>query len=170
MASVLLPYANAYVRSVESTAVSVVNGRIQPSGEDICIFKCFLKRAQYSGTSSGSKKQPLPSQLGGEMMPGVGGDAYYYRGYALQCAIVAPIFDWLVDDLDALTWTDLTASATALRPGARVQFLFGDTPEMTAIVERSSGVFGGTGIDSILYSELGGVELQLSGAEVVGLV
>ena len=48
--------------------------------------------------------------------------------------------------------------------------LFGDTPEMTAIVERSSGVFGGTGIDSILYSELGGVELQLSGAEVVGLV
>ena len=168
MASVLLPYANAYVKVSQRGAVSVVAGRLVASEGDICLFKCFLKRAQYSGTSSGSKKQPLPSQLGGEMMPGAAGDAFYYRGYYLQCAIIAPTFDWLVDDISALTFVDITTSDEAIRPGTKVDFLFGTTAPMTATVERNSGVFGGSGIDEILYSELGGVELQLSGAEYVG--
>jgi hypothetical protein len=37
---------------------------------------------------------------------------------------------------------------------------------MKANIERFSGVFGGTGIDQILYKELGGVQIQLTGAEV----
>jgi len=168
LASVLLPYANAYVRAASRGAVQITDGRIQPSEGTTCLFKCFLKRAQYGGTSSGSKKQPLPSQLGGEMMPGLTGDAYYYRGYYLQCAEVASDFDWLTEDLDALVFTDITAEEDTIRPGTKVEFLFGVTPPMTAIVERNSGQFGGVGIDQILYKELGGVELQLSGAEIIG--
>ena len=165
MSSVLLPYANAYLRIADRTSVAIVNGRVTPTEGDICIFKCFLKRAQYSGTSSGSKLQPLPSQLGGEMMPGTQGDAFYYRGYYLQCAIEPGGFDWLNDDYSTLTFVDVTSASPTLRPGTPVNFLFGDQPVMRANVERSTGVFGGLGIDEILYKELGGVELQLTGAE-----
>ena len=42
----------------------------------------------------------------------------------------------------------------------------GNDPTMVATVERSSGVFGGLGVDEILYPSLGGVEIQIKGAEV----
>jgi len=37
---------------------------------------------------------------------------------------------------------------------------------MTGTVERSTGIFGGQGIDEILYKEIGGVQLQITGGEV----
>ena len=36
----------------------------------------------------------------------------------------------------------------------------------TARIQRSSGVFGGQGIDEIVYKEIGGVEIQITGGEV----
>jgi hypothetical protein len=36
----------------------------------------------------------------------------------------------------------------------------------TAKIQRSSGVFGGQGIDEIIYKEIAGVELQLTGTEL----
>ena len=35
-----------------------------------------------------------------------------------------------------------------------------------AKIQRSSGVFGGQGIDQIIYGEMGGVEIQMTGAEL----
>jgi hypothetical protein len=125
-----------------------------------------MKRQQYKGVSSGSVKQPLPSQLNGEMMTGASGDQYYYRGFYLQKATVASEFNWR-GDLSGVSWTDVTSSDGVLRPGTRVQFAIGDQETMTATIERNTGVYGGFGIDTILYAEIGGVELQLTGAEVL---
>lgn len=166
MASPLLPYANSLVRVQAKGAVSTVDGRLVESPGQFFLFRCFMKRQQYKGVSSGSVKQPLPSQLNGEMMTGASGDQYYYRGYYLQKASITSNFNWR-GSLSSLTWADVTAADVLLRPGSRVEFAIGTNETMTATVERNSGVFGGAGIDTILYAEIGGVELQLTGAEVL---
>ena len=35
-----------------------------------------------------------------------------------------------------------------------------------AKIQRSSGQYGGQGIDQIIYKEIGGVEIQITGGEV----
>lgn len=166
MASPLLVYANAVVRVQDKGAVSVVNGRLTEVPGGYYLFKCYLKRIQYTGVSTGSVKQPLPSQMGGTMMPGASGDQFLYRGYYLEKASVASDFDWR-GDLSGLTWIATTAYDDLLKPGSIVQFALGETPTMQARVERSTGIFGGAGIDTLIYQEIGGVQLQLSGAELL---
>lgn len=167
MASPLLAYENARILVPNQGAVSVVNGRFIEAAGNPYLVKCFMNRAQYGGVSSGSKGVPLSSQLGGEMMPGASGDSFYYRGYALEYVQVAA--DW---DLDAsseagLTWLPVTTQFSWLSTGSEVQFRFGDDPIMpTARIERSSGQYGGQGIDTIIYQEIGGVEIQLTGGEL----
>jgi hypothetical protein len=100
------------------------------------------------------------------MMPGASGDAFYYRGYALRYAPVPADYDPETDDETLLTFTDIAATPEWLYTGREVKFYFGDEKPMTGAIERSTGVFGGQGIDRILYSELGGVQLQITGAEL----
>lgn len=123
-----------------------------------------MKRTQYTGVSSGGKRIPLESQLGGEMMPGASGDAFYYRGYGLQYAVVTSQ-NWQTDPLSAFSWTTLSTQPSWMQPGREVSFKFGDDALMVGQIERSSGVFGGEGIDEIIYNEIGGVQLQITGAE-----
>ena len=99
------------------------------------------------------------------MLPGASGDQFYYRGFALQKAPLGN-GDWL-GDLSGLTFTDITAQESFLLPGIEVEFKFGNDPDMFATVQRSSGQFGGDGIDEILYPALGGVEIQLTASEVI---
>lgn len=165
MASPLLPYANAKVLVTAEGAVSLVGGRFQAAAGQKYYLNCFMKRAQYSGVSSGSKRLPLESQLDGEMLPGASGDSFYYRGYALQAAPVAADFE-LGDDDSGVTWTDVQTQKAYLLPGTVVEFQFGTEAPMTGRIERSNGVFGGEGIDEILYSEIGGVELQITGGQI----
>ena len=166
MASPLLPYANARVIAAVEGAPTIVDGRFVAGAGANHLFKCFMKRAQYTGVSSGSKKLPLESQLDGRMMPGASGDAFYYRGYALQYAVVPADFDPATDSEAGLTWIDVTGQPEALYDGREVAFYFGDDKPMTSRVERSSGIFGGQGIDEIIYKEIGGVQLQLTGGEL----
>lgn len=164
MASPLLPYFNGRIKATTQGTVSIVNGRPVVSGGTSYVVKCYIKRIQYTGVTSGSRPLPLESQLEGRMLPGASGDSFYYRGFALQ---KAPLGDgnWL-GDLSGLTFTDITAQESFLLPGGEVEFKFGNETEMVATIQRSSGVFGGEGIDEILYPALGGVEIQLTGAEV----
>jgi|TARA_B100000035_G_scaffold312440_1_gene323898 hypothetical protein len=164
MASPLLPYFNGRIKATTQGTVSIVNGRPVVSGGTTYVVKCYIKRIQYTGVTSGSRPLPLESQLEGRMLPGASGDSFYYRGFALQ---KAPLGDgnWL-GDLSGLTFTDITAQESFLLPGGEVEFKFGNETEMVATIQRSSGVFGGEGIDEILYPALGGVEIQLTGAEV----
>jgi len=166
MASPLLPYANTRLRIGTTGAITVVNGRPTQAQGTIYLVRCYLKRAQYKGVSSGSRKVPLPAELGGLMLPGATGDQFYYRGYALQKATITSAFAWETASLTTLSFTDVTAQEVFLLPGTEVSMKLGNDPTMVATIERSSGVFGGLGVDEILYPSLGGVEIQIKGAEV----
>lgn len=165
MSSPLLPYANARILVTPEETVSTVGGRITSTNTLQYVVLCFMKRAQYSGVSSGSKRLPLESQLGGQMMPGASGDSFYYRGYALQYATITDQ-DWITDPVDDFTWTRMTTQPDWMSPGSQIPFKFGDDPLLLSTIERSSGVFGGQGIDEIIYNEIQGVELQLTGGEL----
>jgi len=164
MVSPLLPYANALVKTMTQGTVSVVNGRPTASAGTVYVVKCYIKRQQYSGVTSGSKRLPLESQLEGRMLPGVSGDQFYYRGYALQKFVLPNNVNWL-GDLSSYTFTNITSQEAFLLPGKEVEFKFGNDAAMKAVIQRSSGVFGGDGIDEIIYPGIGGVEIQLTGSE-----
>ena len=167
MASPLLSYANSRILVPSQGAVSLVNGRWVEAEGDSYLVKCFLSRAQYDGVSSGSKLIPIPSQLDGEMMPGASGDSFYYRGYSLEWTTVPAAWDLDSSDESSLSWTQVTTQYTWLATGTECQLKFGQDPIMPAAkIQRSSGQYGGLGIDSIIYKEIGGVELQLTGGEL----
>ncbi len=165
--SPLLPYANARILVPNQGAVSLVDGRWVEAAGDSYLVKLFIKRIQYSGVSSGSKLVPIPSQLDGRMLPGASGDSFFYRGYALDWAQVPSSWDLEASDESALVWEQVLTQYTWLSTSTRCQFRFGDDPIMPdSKIERSSGVFGGQGIDDIIYSQIGGVQIQLTGGEV----
>ena len=167
MASPLLPYANSRVLVPNLGAVSLVDGRWVEAPGNSYLVKSFISRQQYSGVSSGSKMIPISSQLDGEMMPGASGDQFYYRGYALEWVEVPSTWDLETSDESALVFQQVLTQYTWLATGTECTFRFGQDPIMPATrIQRSSGVFGGQGIDEIVYKEIGGVELQLTGAEL----
>lgn len=167
MASPLKPYINARILVPVEGSISLVNGRFVAAGGTAGLVKCFIKRAQYTGVSSGSRKIPLESQLDGRMLPGASGDQFYYRGYALEYAIVAESWDIEQGDESALTFLPVTAQYEWMQTGKEVQFRFGNDPIMPAAqIEVSSGIFGGEGIDEIIYKEIGGVQLQITGTQL----
>lgn len=165
--SPLLPYQNGRLLIPSQGVVSIVNGRWQEADGDSYLVRLFVSRQQYSGVSSGSKMIPIASQLDGEMMPGASGDQYYYRGYALDFATVPSSWDLLTSDESVLTWTQVVTQYSWLNTGAECRFRFGQDPIMPAArIQRSSGQYGGQGIDEIIYKEIGGVEIQITGGEV----
>ena len=167
MASPLAPYINGRLLVPNQGAVSLVGGRWVEAAGDSYLVKLFVKRAQYSGVSSGSKKLPLASQLDGEMMPGVSGDQFYYRGYALEYTTVPDTWDLEVSDETGLVFQQVLTQYDWLATNTTCSFRFGQDPIMPAAkIERSSGIFGGQGIDEIIYKEIGGVQIQITGGEV----
>lgn len=167
MASPLTPYINARILVPGEAVVSQVNGRWVETAANSYLVKLFVSRAQYSGVSAGSVLVPLPSQLKGNMMPGASGDMFYYRGYAIDFATVPNDFDLTSSSEDSLSWQQVSDQYPWLLPGTVVQFKLGDDPIMPSTkIQRSSGRYGGQGIDKILYKEIGGVEIQLSGGQI----
>ena len=167
MASPLLPYANGRLLVPEEGSVTQVNGRWVTEETQAYLVEMFIKRAQYSGVSSGSKPIPLASQLDGEMLPGGSGDQFYYGGYMLRYAAVGADWDLESSDESGITWLKVTTTLPWMATGTECDFRLGTDPIMRAAkIQRSSGVFGGEGIDRILYKEIGGVEIQLTGGEL----
>lgn len=165
MASPLLEYANSLVRTSVQGAVTMVSGRPTAAAGSVYVIRCYIQRQQYSGVTSGSKKLPLESQLEGRMLPGVSGDQFYYRGYALEKAIVPSGTNWL-GNISGLSFSQVTAQESFLLPGKEIDLKFGNDSVMKGVIQRSSGKFGGQGIDEILYPAIGGVEIQIIGSEV----
>ena len=165
--SPLMPYQNGRLLVPGGGEVTVVDGRLTEAQGDSYLVRLFVNRAQYSGVSSGSKPLPLASQLDGNMMPGASGDQFYYRGYALDYTTVPADYDLIAGDETGFTWTQVTTQFEWLATGTECLFRFGDDPIMPAAkIQRSSGRYGGQGIDQILYKEMGGVEIQITGGEV----
>ena len=167
MASPLYPYINSRILVPFQGAVSLVGGRWVEADGDSYLVKLFMSRQQYSGVSSGSKKLPLESQLDGNMTPGGSGDSFYYRGYALEWVSVSNTWDLETSDESGLVFQQVMTQYDWLATGNECKFRIGDDPIIEAAkIQRSSGRYGGQGIDQILYKEMGGVELQLTGGEL----
>ncbi len=167
MTSPLAPYINGRLVVPGQGSVSLVNGRWVEAEGNAYLVKLFINRQQYSGVSSGSRRIPLESQLDGEMMPGGSGDQFYYRGYALEFAVVPADYDLNEPDETGLVFQQVTNQYDWLATGTECQFRFGYDPIMnSAKIQRSSGQYGGQGIDEIIYKEIGGVEIQITGAEL----
>ena len=165
--SPLMPYQNSRLLVPGQSAVTNVGGRWVEEPTNSYLVRMFIKRAQYEGVSSGSKKLPLESQLDGNMMPGASGDQFYYRGYALDYTTVPADYDLEAGDETGFTWTQVTTQFPWLSTGTECVFRFGDDPIMPAArIQRSSGTFGGQGIDEIIYKEMGGVQIQVTGGEI----
>ena len=82
----------------------------------------------------------------------------------MQCGST---WDLETSDETGLVWAQVTTQFSWLVPDKQCQFRFGQDPIMPAArIQRSSGVFGGQGIDSIIYDQIGGVQIQITGGEV----
>jgi|GEM_PF-1644546 len=168
MASPLLEFANAYVLITTSDTVHRnEEGRFYVNETAYKVVRAYMQRVQYTGVTSGSRKIPLASELNGEMLPGASGDEFYYRGYALEYTTLLNTAPFLTNDLESLPFVQITGTETFLRPQKEVKFRFGTQAPMKATIQRSNGKFGGEGIDQIIYESIGGVEFQLTGAEVL---
>ncbi len=166
MASPLLAYANSRVRvNIADVVVRDANGRLTVNDTSYYLVVCYLKRTQYSGVTSGSRKIPLASELFGEMLPGASADEFYYRGYALQYVAIAADDDWTSMDLVQSSMTDISTNQSYFQPMKEVDLFFG-AEEMRATIQRCTGVFGGEGIDKIIYPSIG-LQLQLTAAEIL---
>ena len=167
MASPLLPYNNGRILVPDEGTVALQSGRWVTDTVTAHLVELFIKRQQYSGVSSGSKQVPLASQLNGEMMPGASGDMFFYRGYALRSVEVPSNWNLETDSEAGLAWQPITTTPPWGNPGKEVQFKFGTEEIMRfAKIQRFSGQYGGKGIDEILYKNMGGVEIQLTGADL----
>ena len=165
--SPLMPYQNGRLLVPTLGEVSLVDGRWVEAAGNSYLVRLFINRSQYSGVSSGSKLIPIPSQLDGEMLPGASGDQFYYRGYALDFAVVPAEFDLATSSEAGLAFTQVTTQYDWLATGTECSFRFGQDPIMHAAkIQRSSGQYGGQGIDQIIYKEIGGVEIQITGGEL----
>lgn len=166
MASPLLAYANSRVLIDGQDIPTIVDGRIVTTCDCKYLVKCFMKRMQSTNTTSGSIPVPVPTSRGGEMLPGVRGDKFYYRGYALQYVEIGVNDDWLTAPDSAFTWINITQQYAWMLPGREIRMKFGNDPILESKIERSSGRYGGMGIDEIVYNEIGGIEFQVTGGEV----
>ena len=165
MASPLLPYANSAIVIASTGAVSTVDGRITATAGNRYLIKAFLKREQSTGTETGGTKTPLRGQSG-NILPGASGEYFLYRGYALQYATIPSTFILGTTSETNLQYTKIQEQFAWMLPGQNGQLRFGDDRILNAQIQRSSGVFGGVGIDDIIYNEIGGVQIQVTGAEL----
>lgn len=165
MSSPLLPYANSAIVIASTGAVSTVGGRITAATGDRYLVKAFLKREQSTGTETGGTKTPLRGQAD-SVLPGASGEYFLYRGYALQYAVIPSTFILGTTSETNLQYTKIQEQFAWMLPGQNGQLRFGNDRILNAQIQRSSGVFGGVGIDDIIYNEIGGVEIQVTGGEL----
>jgi len=165
MASPLLPYANSAILIESEGAIAVTGGRIAAANGTRYLIKAFLKREQSDGVETGGTKTPSRAQAG-SVLPGGSGEFYLYRGYALQYTTVPSTFVLGESDESSLIYTTIQQQYEWMLPGQSVKLRFGNDRILNSQIERSSGTYGGKGIDSIIYSEIDGVEIQIIGAEL----
>ncbi len=165
MASPLLPYANSRILIHSEGGVEVAGGRIEATAGPIYLIRAFLAREQSTGTETGGVKVPSKRERG-VILPGGSGESFLYRGYALQYAVVSSTFVLGESSESGLLFNDIQQQLKWMLPGTGGLMKFGNDPVMTANIERSSGNYGGQGIDQIIYEEIGGVQIQLTGGDL----
>lgn len=168
MASPLIPYINGYLYVKKHGTPTVIDGRITQTASNYYVFRAYLKRQDAPTTETGSKKVPKANN-DGTILPGAAGEMFLYRGYLLGVATVTSTFNFdtaSITTLKGLSYSIVADRPSWMMPGMDGYFKFGDEFSKFFRFERLSGAFGGTGIDDIIYYEIGGVPIVISGGEV----
>lgn len=162
MTSPLLMYANALLLITSEAAPEMVNGRVVSEVANRYVVQCYLKRQQSSGTNTGA------DYPGNNIMPGVSGDSYLYRGYALRWAVVSSTYE-LEEGNMSLTWTELSANSKPswLTDGATCSHKQGAEQVKYCKIERCSGSYGGSNIDELISNEIGGIPIVVTSGDVI---
>lgn len=161
MTSPLLPYANALLLITAEGEPTIENGRIVTEPGTSYVVQCYLTRQQSTGTSSGADY--LPTQMSpGETLPGTSGVAYLYAGYALRYG------EGDLED-EPTDWTALPGSSPPswLTAGITCKHQQGNEPLKYCMIERTTGKYGNTAIDSIINKEIGGIPLLIRSGELL---
>jgi hypothetical protein len=161
--SPLYPYinCNGLYYSTRSASISISDGRLTADFNSRYYLRLFLKRAQSSGTKSGSSD--VPSRPG--LMPGYSGQSFIYRGYIIQYGVIPEGSTiTLMDSSNELTFNDITSRPEWLTSGGRMEILFGDISEViNCKIEIIGGTYGSRGIDEIITEEISGIPITLVG-------
>lgn len=162
MTSPLLTYANGLLLIKGEAAPEVINGRVICEVANTYIVQCYLKRQQSTGTNTGA------DYPGSNVMPGVSGDSYLYRGYALRYAMVSSTYDLETGTLPT-TWTVLlsTAKPSWLVDGITCDHKQGLEQVKHCMIERCSGAHGGSQIDELINKEIGGIPIIVRSGDVL---
>lgn len=161
MTSPLLSYANSLLLITAEGEPSIENGRVIAGPGTSYVVQCYLTRQQSTGTSSGADY--LPTQVSpGEVLPGVSGVAYLYAGYALRYG---------EGDLENVptSWIELPGSTLPgwLAQGLACRHKQGNEPLKYCMIERTTGKYGNTAIDSIINEEIGGIPLLVRSGDLL---
>lgn len=168
MASPLLPYANAFLLITASGNPQVVNGRFTAAAGKKYLVRCYLTRQDSTGTTTGADYLPGQSAPG-DVLPGVSGDVYLYRGYGLGYIEVANDFNLAVGPMPTTGWLDLRSDAVPawLVMGVSGQHRQGNEKVKYMKVERCTGKFGGGAIDFQVSVYIGGIPLIIRSGDVI---
>jgi len=169
MTSPLLPYANSYVLFEAEGIPEVSDGRIITGAGSRFLVECYLKRQESNGVETGADYLPLQSNSQ-DFLPGSSGQVYLYRGYALRYIEVSEDYEAGVSNAPANGWVNLSANNLPiwLTPGANCIHIQGNETAKNSSVERSTGKYGGSGIDSIISSYIVGIPLIIRSGDFTG--
>lgn len=162
MTSPLLTYANGLLLVTSSEAPEIINGRVISVAGTAYVVQCYLKRQDSTGTTTGADYPGI------NVMPGVSGDSYLYRGYALRYGEAPEDYN-LEEGQPSITWTPLTATTkpTWLVEGITCNHKQGLEQVKNCVIERCSGKYGGSNIDDLISNEIGGIPIIVRSGDVI---
>lgn len=169
MTSPLLPYANSYLAITANSAPTMENGRIMQTPGNQYLVRCYLTRQDSSGTTTGADYLPTQNSPG-NTLPGVSGQVYLYRGYALRW-IAATDYEPGDEPSDGDNrWQQLSPATKPpwLIEGSKALHIQGLETPKNATVERCSGRYGGNAIDAIISREIKGIPVVVRSGDLTG--
>ncbi len=169
MISPLLPFVNSQLLVNEPGVPEISEGRVTATEGSLFLVECYLKRQDGTGTTTGADYLPQISSPQSKF-PGASGDVYLYRGYALRYVEVPEDFVVNSSVPPSSGWTTLLPESLPswLAPGAVCTHVQGGETIKNSKVERSTGEYGGRGIDSIVGSSIVGVPIVVRSGDLTG--
>ncbi len=144
----------------------VYDGRIAMGESLRYVIQVFCKR-------EGRPSELPDADLRGQQIPGASGFSNQYSGYALRVADVSSDSTYELDgsrtiqqNSSGLTFQDISGHYDYLGNGLRGQIQLGlDAPRAYQITNMG-GVYNGSGIDELIYSEVQGVPIRMTIGQV----
>ena len=138
------------------------NGRYSINNGPRYICECYLKRQISSGTSSG--------ELRSKVLAGADPSSWLYRGYILGYSVISDLFEHGSSEsginYESIDGSNIPTFITGLSK-QQISMRFGDYV-MDGYVELIGGGYGSRGIDQIIYNELSGIPIIITGTEING--